>query len=155
MKPSLKPGAKVQFSYTVPADKTVPHLYVGEPDLEAMPEVFATGFMVGLLEWTCMKVLEPHLDDGEGSLGISVNVTHDAATLPGQTVTVDAECLSVEGRRVEFQVSAHDGIDRIATGRHGRMVVSWDRFIGRVNTKAANAGVTTIPYPRPAKEQSA
>lgn len=155
MKPTLKPGVKVQFSYTVPADKTVPHLYRGEPDFEAMPEVFATGFMVGLMEWSCMKVLAPHLDEGEGSLGISVNITHDAATLPGQTVTVDAECISVDGRRVEFHVSAHDGVDRIGEGSHGRMVVPWDRFIGRVNEKAAKAGVGQIPCPGPAEEQSA
>ena len=56
-----------------------------------MPDVFATGFMVGLMEWTCVQVLEPHLDEGEGSLGVHIDVSH-AATAPGMTVTVEAEC---------------------------------------------------------------
>ena len=92
MKSTLKPGDKAQFSYRVPANKTVPHLYPEALEFAMMPKVFATGFMVGLMEWTCMNVLAPHLDEGEGSLGVHIDVTHIAATVPGQTVTVDAEC---------------------------------------------------------------
>jgi len=62
MKPSLKPGLKHSFSYQVPETKTVPYLYAESPQLQAMPEVFATGFMVGLMEWTCVQLLEPHLE---------------------------------------------------------------------------------------------
>lgn len=57
MKSTLKPGDKAQFSYQVPASKTVPHLYPEAVEFAMMPKVFATGFMVGLMEWTCMKVL--------------------------------------------------------------------------------------------------
>jgi len=136
MKDTLQPGAKVRFQYRVPADKTVPHLYPEAYEFATMPAVFATGYMVGLMEWTCMKVLEGHLDPGEGSLGIAVNVSHVAATVPGQTVTVDAECTKVHGRRVAFKVSAHDGIDLIGEGTHERMVVPWDKFEAKVNEKA-------------------
>ena len=73
--------------------------------------MFATGFMVGLMEWTCVQLLEPHLDEGEGSLGVHIDVSHKAATLPGKTVTVDAECTEVSGRRVGFHVKAPDGIE--------------------------------------------
>ena len=83
MKPSLKPGLKHRFSYRVPENKTVPHLYREAPQLQAMPTVFATGFMVGLMEWTCVQLLEPHLDTGEGSLGVHIDVSHKAATPPG------------------------------------------------------------------------
>ena len=55
MKSTLKPGDKAQFSYQVPASKTVPHLYPEAVEFAMMPKVFATGFMVGLMEWTCMK----------------------------------------------------------------------------------------------------
>jgi fluoroacetyl-CoA thioesterase len=144
MKDTLKPGAKATFRYTVPAEKTVPHLYPDAPDFQTMPAVFATGFMVGLLEWTCMKVLEPHLEPGEGSLGIHIDVSHTAATVPGQTVTVDAECTKVDGRRVAFKVTAHDGLDKIGEGRHERMVVAWDRFKSRTNAKAKVAGLPPI-----------
>ena len=144
MKSTLKPGDKTEFAYRIPAEKTVPHLYPEAAEFKAMPKVFATGFMVGLMEWTCMKVLEPHLDPGEGSLGVHIDVSHVAATVPGQTVTVQAECTEVDGRRVWFKVAAHDGIDRISEGRHQRVIVSWDKFEARVNAKAKAARVSPI-----------
>ena len=76
MKPSLKVGLKHRFSYRVPRDKTVPFTYPESRELAAMPEVFATGFMIILMEWTCVQLLAPQLDAGEGSLGVGVNVTH-------------------------------------------------------------------------------
>ena len=90
MKPSLKPGLKHRFAYRVPKSKTVPALYPEAPQLRVMPEVFATGFMVGLMEWTCVQLLEPHLDAGEGSLGVHIDVAHKAATPVDFTVTVAA-----------------------------------------------------------------
>jgi fluoroacetyl-CoA thioesterase len=144
MKDTLKPGAAARFSYRVPAEKTVPHLYPEAPEFKEMPTVFATGFMVGLMEWTCLKILQPHLDLGEGSLGVHIDVSHTAATLPGQTVTVDAECTKVNGRRVSFHVKAHDGIDMIGEGNHERMIVPWARFVARVNEKAKAARVAPI-----------
>ena len=90
MKDTLQPGATAQFAFRIPAEKTVPHLFPEAAEFREMPTVFATGFMVGLMEWTCLKVLEPHLEAGEGSLGVHIDVSHLAATVPGQTVTVDA-----------------------------------------------------------------
>ncbi len=144
MKDTLKPGAMVRFEYRVPADKTVPHLYPEAPEFAMMPAVFATGFMVGLLEWTCMKVLDGHLDAGEGSLGIHVDVSHSAATVPDQMVTVEAECVEIRGRRVKFKVSAHDGLDLISDGTHERMIVPWDKFEAKVNQKAKAARVGPV-----------
>jgi len=102
VKPSLQAGARTEFSYRIPATKTVPHLFPEARDFQLMPTVFATGFMVGLMEWTCLHVLESHLEEGEGSLGVHIDVSHIAATVPGQTVTVEAEGTKVEGRRVFF-----------------------------------------------------
>ena len=144
MKPTLQPGATYTHTFVVPSDKTVPHLYPEAPEFATMPEVFATGYMVGLMEWACMKVLAPHLDDGEGSLGVAIDVDHAAATLPGQTITVVASCIEVNGRKIKFQVTAHDGIDRIGSGTHGRAVVPWDRFKAMANAKAAKAGVAGL-----------
>jgi fluoroacetyl-CoA thioesterase len=144
MKPSLKAGLKHRFSYQVPQSKTVPHLYRESRELQAMPEVFATGFLVGLMEWTCVQLLEPHLDDGEGSLGTHIDLSHKAATPAGFTVTVEAECIELRGPRASFKVVAHDGIDEIGAGTHERFIVRWDRFNRGVATKAArmaeNAG---------------
>ncbi len=141
---TLKVGDKARLEYKVPANKTVPHLYPEAHDFQLMPTVFATGFMVGLMEWACMKVLEPHLTAGEGSLGIHIDVSHVAATVPGQVVTVDAECTGVQGRRVAFKVVAHDGLEKIGEGRHERMIVPWERFVAKVNEKAKRARVGEI-----------
>jgi fluoroacetyl-CoA thioesterase len=100
--------------------------------------------MVGLMEWTCLRIIEPHLEAGEGSLGVHINVSHIAATVPGQTVTVDAECTKVAGRRVFFHVKAHDGIDLIGEGEHQRTIVDWEKFEQRVNDKAKRARLSPI-----------
>jgi fluoroacetyl-CoA thioesterase len=143
MKPTLKPGLTHRFTYRVPLEKTVPFLYPEASAFAAMPSVFATGFMVGLMEWTCIQLMAPHLEAGEGSLGVHIDVSHAAATPPGLTVTVDAECLAVDGRRLTFKVRAHDGFDLIGEGRHQRVAVRWDRFNERVADKAKAALGTT------------
>jgi fluoroacetyl-CoA thioesterase len=137
MKATLKPGLKHRFSYQVPENKTVPYTYPESPEIAAMPKVFATGFMIVLMEWTCTQLLAPHLDAGEGSLGVRVDVSHLAATPAGMTVTVDVECVAVTGQRVTFKVKAHDGIDLIGEGRHERFVVMWDKFNARLAAKSA------------------
>ncbi len=139
MKPTLLPGLKHTFSYTVPENKTVPYTYPESDIIANMPKVFATGFMIVLMEWACADLLAPHLDAGEGSVGTHVDISHSAATLPGQTVTVDADLAEVKGHKLVFKVRAHDGIDLIGEGRHERVVVAWDRFNAKVAEKAKAA----------------
>jgi fluoroacetyl-CoA thioesterase len=139
MKSTLTAGLTHRFVYQVPESKTVPSLYPEAEAFQTMPKVFATGFMVGLMEWTCMQLMEPHLDAGEGSLGVQIDVSHEAATPPGLTVTVDAECTAVAGQLVTFRVKAHDGVDLIGQGRHQRFVVAWDKFNAKVAAKAKTA----------------
>jgi fluoroacetyl-CoA thioesterase len=86
--------------------------------------------------------MAPHLDPGEGSLGVHIDVSHTAATPPGLTVTVDVECIAVDGPRLTFKVKAHDGADPIGEGRHQRFVVAWDKFKARVAQKAETAKVS-------------
>jgi fluoroacetyl-CoA thioesterase len=117
--------------------KTVPYLYEESPELAVMPEVLATGFMVGLMEWTCVQLLAPHLDPGEGSLGVHIDVSHKTATPVGFTITVEAECIEVRGPRAKFVLRAHDGVDEIGSGTHERFTVNWDRFNKSVAGKAA------------------
>ena len=136
MKPTLKPGLTHRVTYLVAERTTVPQTYPECPIFAAMPQVFATGFMIILMERACTELLAEHLDAGQGSVGVHVDVSHLAATLPGQTVTVDAECTAVTGQRVTFRVKAHDGIDPIGEGRHERFVVMWDKFNSRLAAKA-------------------
>jgi len=129
MKDSLKVGLTHELTFTVNDNKTVPKLYPESDRFQDMPGVFATGFMVGLLEWCCLECMIPHLDwPNEQSVGTRVNFTHEAATLPGQTVTVKCTVTEVDGRRVAFSAEAHDGIDLISRGEHERFVIAKERF---------------------------
>ena len=141
MKDSLKPGLAHQFKFRIPPTKTVPHLYPESESFQQMPQVLATGFMVGLLEWACIEAIKPHLDwPREQSLGTLVNFSHLAATPPGLTVTVDVKLDRVEGRKLVFSLSAHDGVDRIAEGTHERFVIDAAKFNSKVAEKAIKAG---------------
>jgi fluoroacetyl-CoA thioesterase len=140
MKDTLKPGLTHTLQFRIPPTKTVPHLYPESDMFREMPEVLATGFMVGLLEWACIEAIRPHLDwPQEQTLGTHVDFSHEAATPPGLTVTVQVRLESVEGRKLVFQVEAHDGIDRISSGRHERFVIDAARFRSKVAGKAQKA----------------
>ena len=128
MKDTLAPGLTHTFSMTVTEDKTVPYLYPESPDFTSMPKVFATGFMVGFIEWACLDALKPHLDDGEGSVGIHIDVDHQAATPAGMEVTAEVEVTEVDDRKVSFKIAVRDEVEIISEGRHQRFIVDWDRF---------------------------
>lgn len=143
MKDSLIPGIRYQHQFTVPAGKTVPFLYPESEEFRAMPEVFATGFLVGFLEWACIKAINPHLDwPVEQTVGTHIDVSHEAATPPGLTVAASVELVAVEGRKLVFNVEAHDGVDVIARGRHERFVINREKFDARVQTKKPTTGIS-------------
>lgn len=140
MKDSLKVGLTYQHSYLVPPSKTVPSLYPEAPEFIVMPEVFATGFMVGFLEWACIKAINPHLDwPREQTVGTHIDVTHQAATPPGLTVTANVELVAIEGKKLVFSVEAHDGVDVIAKGRHERYLIDKTKFDERLRQKMIKA----------------
>ena len=139
MKDSLRPGLRHAFSYRVPVHKTVPSLYPEAPEFQAMPAVFATGFLVGLVEWTCIQALAPHLEAGEQSLGTRVELSHEAPKPPGETVTVEVTLREVEGRRLVFDVEARDESARICRGCHERAVIDAERFARRLAARPTPA----------------
>ena len=136
MSPDLKPGIQFDFEYKVPDSKTVPRLYPEWPEFGEMPEVFATGYLIGLMEGVCQLAIKPFLDwPREQSVGTHVNFSHLAATPPGFTVRVHCEVLSVDGRKVTFRAQAHDGHDLISEGTHERVVIDAARFNQRLQSK--------------------
>ena len=138
MKETLRAGLEGVYRYRVPADRTVPDIYPDAPDFQLMPRVLATGYLVALAEWACIELIKPHLDwPREMTLGTHVDLSHTAATPPGLTVELRTRLEAVEGRRLVFAVSAHDGVDEITRGRHERHVIDAARFAARVAAKAA------------------
>jgi fluoroacetyl-CoA thioesterase len=142
MKPNLEPGFEYQFQFSIPETKTVPALYPEAPELQEMPQVFATGFLVGLLEWACIKALKPYLYwPQQQTVGTHINVSHCAATPPGLKVTAKVKLTQMEGRRLVFEVEAHDGIDVISKGAHERFIIDRARFSEKVGRKRRSAAI--------------
>lgn len=144
MKPSLKPGLSASATFVVGEANTVPALAIDQTGFTDIPPVLATAYMVAMMEGASTRLLRPHLDENEGSLGVHIDVAHLAATVVGQTVTVTSTLTKVEGRKATFQVVAHDGIDKIGEGTHVRAIVPWDRFKAGVASKAAKAQATGL-----------
>lgn len=136
----LAPGLSHHFTFTVPESKTVPGLFPESPEFSVMPRVFATGFMVGLIEWTCIQATNPHIDwPRQQSVGTGIQTSHLAATPPGLEVTVKVRLESVEGRKLVFSFEAHDGVDKIAEGLHERFIIDAAKFNEKVKAKAEAA----------------
>lgn len=136
MKESLEPGLKFEFKYTIPESKTVPYLYPEAAEFQLMPQVLATGFMVGLIEWACVDFINRYIDwPQEQTVGTEVKLSHLAATPPGLTVTVKGELIQVEGRKLTFAIVADDGIDVISEGTHERVIINPAKFKARVQSK--------------------
>ncbi len=140
MKETLKPGLEHELRFVVPPSKTVPALYPESTDFRQMPAVFATGFLVGLLEWACLLAVKPHLDwPSEQTVGTHVDVSHEAPTPPGLVVAARAKLVAVDGRKLRFEVEADDGVDVVARGTHERAVVLRETFDAKVAAKAKGA----------------
>ena len=136
MKNSLQPGLTYTFKFKIPENKTVPHLYPESPEFQDMPKVLATGFMVGLFEWTCIQAINPHIDwPREQTVGIDVKLNHIAATPPGLTVTVNVKLEEVDGRKLVFSIVADDGIDKISEGTHDRFIIDAAKFNAKMAAK--------------------
>jgi fluoroacetyl-CoA thioesterase len=140
MDAALQAGIRFEWTYVVPPRATVPQLYHDTPFCREMPDVLATGYMVGMMELACVNGIMPYVDwPREQSVGVRVDFSHLAATPPGMTLTIRGEVVEVEGRRVKFRVEAWDGIDKITEGTHERMIILPEKFNARMAEKIAKA----------------
>ena len=101
----------------------------------ALPQVFATPMMVTAMENAALNAVRDYLDPGESAVGTMVNIRHLAPTPVGHRITAQAEVTKVDGRRIEFTVSARDDIEEIGAGTHERMVVDMARLDRRLAAK--------------------
>jgi fluoroacetyl-CoA thioesterase len=128
---SIPVGAKGSYTLRVlPA-----HLANQFKDV-TLPPVFATPMMVTAMENAALNAVRGYLDPGESAVGTEVNIRHLAATPVGHRVTAEAVVTKVDGRRIEFSVSARDEIEEIGKGTHARMVVDLSRLDQRLAAKA-------------------
>ena len=123
-------GAKGTYTLRV----MPPHLANQFKDA-ALPKVFATPMMITAMENAALNAVRAYLDPGESAVGTLVNVRHLAATPSGHQVTADAVVTKVDGRRIEFDVTARDEIEEIGKGTHERMVVDMARIDKKLAAK--------------------
>lgn len=97
--------------------------------------VFATPMMIALMEHTAATLLDEFLDEGETSVGVMMNTTHDAATPAGMKVYATAEITAVNRRKVSFRIEARDEKDVIGVATHDRVIVGKEKFEARAAAK--------------------
>ena len=97
--------------------------------------VFATPYMVALMENAASSSLLPVLEEGQGSVGIHLDVSHEAATPIGMRVWAESEVISVDGKQITFSVCAYDEAGLIGRGTHKRAIITVERFMSKVEQK--------------------
>ncbi len=126
MKETLQPGISGEVR-----ERVVSKHLVSARDPQLMP-VLATPWMLGFMEHAAFDAIQPHLDDNEQSVGVGFNFEHLAATPAGATVTAKATVLSIDRRKVTFEIEARDEHQVIGRGTHVRAVVDIERFKRRL-----------------------
>jgi fluoroacetyl-CoA thioesterase len=124
-------GAKGTYSLTV-----LPQHLASQFKDAILPPVLATPVMLLLMENAALNAVRPYLEPGESVVGTGVDLRHLAPTPVGHHVTAEAIVTKVDGRRIEFDVSARDEIEQIGLGTHERMVVDLERLGRRLQAKS-------------------
>ena len=96
-------------------------------------EVFATPAMLSLMEETCWKMIQPELEDGQGSVGTKANISHDKPSVIGHTITCEATLLEIDRRRLVFEVICYDENEIIGKGTHERFIIDSEKFMAKAN----------------------
>jgi fluoroacetyl-CoA thioesterase len=127
----IPPGTKGTFTLRV-----LPEHLANQFKDAMLPQVLATPVMIMAMENAALNAIRPFLDVGESAVGTEINIRHLAATPVGQTVRAEAEVTKVDGKRIEFKVSASDETEEIGNGTHQRMVINLRSFNERLAKKS-------------------
>ena len=124
-------GTKCQLSQEVTEALTARNIGSG-----TLP-VYGTPYLAALMENAALTALQSFLSEGQGSVGTHLDISHDAPTPIGMTVTAEAEIAAVSenGKMVTFAVRAWDERGPVSTGTHTRAVIQEERFLNRCNAK--------------------
>lgn len=125
----LETGIKGTKTVTVNEDNIAKTMGSGTLD------VFATPALIALMEETCWRSVADKLDEGCGTVGTRLEVSHTAPTPVGMEVTCESTLTEVDGRRLVFEVTARDAKGVVGEGRHERFVIQNDKFQAKANAK--------------------
>lgn len=125
----IKIGSVLTKEITVTDDLLACHVGSG------IVRVYATPMMIALMENTACECLNQFLDEGETSVGVMMNTTHDAATPSGMKVSVTVEITNVDRKKVSFSIISKDEKDIIGKASHDRFVVIKEKFESKAQSK--------------------
>ncbi|MBR4774408.1 MAG: thioesterase family protein [Bacteroidales bacterium] len=126
----MQAGIKGRREQTVTAEMSAARIGSG------LVEVFATPMMVALIEQTCLESVMPYLEEGQGTVGTLVNVSHVSATPVGMRVWCESELVEVDRRRLVFKVKAYDECGLIGEGTHERFIIDNAKFMEKIKNKS-------------------
>ena len=97
--------------------------------------VFATPYIIALMENAAVNAVGPYMAEGEGTVGTRLDVSHDAATPIGMKVWAEAELVRVDRKALTFNVTAYDEAGVIGKGTHDRFIITVDRFLAKAEQR--------------------
>ncbi len=127
MEINLQPGTVYTLEKTVSFDDTAARYGSG------LVEVFATPAMIALMEGAATQAVQPYLPENFGTVGVEVCIQHSKATPKGMKVSATATLTRTEGRRLYFDVVAHDEDGEIGRGTHSRHIIDTKKFMEKLH----------------------
>ena len=124
----LEIGLKGNAETVVTIDNTAKAFTSGALD------VFATPAMIALMEETCWKMVQPELEEGQGTVGTKINVSHVAPSAIGKTVMCEATVIAIDGRKLTFEVVCSDESGMVGMGTHERFIINNEKFMAKANS---------------------
>lgn len=124
---ALVTGIKGLKEITVTEDRTAQSMGSG------LLPVYATPWMIALMEHTAFESIQDQMEDGKGTVGVAVNIKHIAATPVGRTVRCESELIEIDGKKLKFSVNVYDGEKLIGTGIHKRAIIDNEAFMANLS----------------------
>ena len=128
---SIEAGLSNEMEWTVTKDHLASHIASGLVDALSTPS------LVAFCEECARLIVDPLLPPGQKTVGTRIDLRHLAPTPPGMRVTVRAELVEVDGRKLRFRIEARDPVEKIGEAEHERFIIDSDRFTRRLNEKTA------------------
>ncbi len=163
MRSGLTIGAEAELIWQVTAEHVIHLGYpppsvsggLAEADAPAVSAVvFSTPNMILLMERAARKLLQPLLEPGEESVGAMVQVEHLAGTPLGAEVRAVARVTAIQGRSIDFEITAFDAQEQIGRGTHRRAIVQVERIAKRMAEKTAAFAGSVAAQDEPPTSQS-
>lgn len=126
---SVKTGIKGRAEIIVAPEHTAKA--VGSGALE----VLATPMMAALMEQAAWTSIQPELEEGQGSVGTALILSHDAPTPVGMKVWAESEVVGVEGRNIAFSINVYDESGLVGSCAHQRAIIDNEKFFTRCQNK--------------------